>query len=255
MVRLKKVIVFLLAFYSILPLAFADITSEDISSALIKNLEHPYLYFTVKEKAGIRERIEADPDCNDIMERLLAEANRWLHTPVEQTPPARVRNARYNASYDYERFLYKYCGAAYDLAFVYQMTGDEHYAKKAFEFIDIVCDQPTWVHGAHEFPQIYDRVWPWGAKDDQVVFSYAQATDHIVFKVAAIYDWLYPALGKRERDRIRGALLEKAILRVRGNYEYHWWATAYRCNWCSVCNSSLGVAAIALLIEDPNLTF
>ncbi len=249
-----KVIVFLLAFYCIIPSAFADITSKDISSALIKNLEHPYLYFTVKEKAGIRERIEADPDCNDIMERLLAEANRWLHTPVEQTPPARVRNARYNASYDYERFLYKYCGAAYDLAFVYQMTGDERYAKKAFEFVDIVCDQPTWVHSAHEFPQIYDRVWPWGAKDDQVVFSYAQATDHIVFKVAAIYDWLYTALGKRERDRIRGALLEKAVLRVRGNYEYHWWAAAYRCNWCTVCNSSLGVAAMALLTEDPHLT-
>ncbi|MBN1294771.1 MAG: heparinase II/III family protein [Candidatus Latescibacteria bacterium] len=232
----------------------ADITSQDVSKALRKKLEHPYLYFTGDEKSAILDRINNNSDCDDIMQRLLAGANRWLFTPVEATPPARVREARYNASYDYERFLYDYCGAAYDLAFVYQMTGDERYAIKAFEFIDIVCDQPTWVHGAHEFPEIYDRVWPWGAKDDQVVFSYAQATDHIVFKVAAIYDWLYTALDKCERDRIRGALLEKAILRVRGNYEYHWWAAAYRCNWCSVCNSSLGIAAMALLTEDPQLT-
>jgi len=87
-----------------------------------------------------------------------------------------------------------------------------------------------------------------------VVFSYAQWSDHIVYRLAAIYDWLYTALDKRQRDRIRGALLEKAITRVRGNYEYHWWSTAYRCNWCAVCNSSLGVAAIALLTEDPQLT-
>ena len=88
----------------------------------------------------------------------------------------------------------------------------------------------------------------------RVVFSYMQWTDTQVLKIAAVYDWLYPALDKRQRDRIRGAILEKAILRVRGNYEYQWWAAAYRCNWCAVLNSSLGVASAALITEDPNLT-
>ncbi|MCK4827732.1 heparinase II/III family protein, partial [bacterium] len=139
------------------------------------------------------------------------------------------------------------------LAFAYQITGEEEYAYKAFEFAVVVCDQPTWVHGAHKFNIIYDRVWPWGARDNQVAFGYSQWMDHIVFKIAAIYDWLYPALQKRQRDHIRSALLDKAILPVRGNYEYYWWATAYRCNWCSVCNASLGVAALSLLTEDPQL--
>jgi len=232
----------------------ADVTPDDIASALKISLRHPYLYFTEEDKPSILKRIETEPDCTEIMKRQLAEANRLLYTPADRDAPERRTNARYEGSYRYEAFLMRNANAAYTLAFVYQMTGDERYARKAFEFADVLCDQPTWIHGAHEFPDIYDRVWPWGADDDQAAFGYSQHTDHYVFRMAAVYDWLYPALSLRQRDRIRGALLEKAILRVRGNYEYHWWAAAYRCNWCAVCNSSLGVAAIALLTEDPQLT-
>jgi len=235
--------------------SFADVTQQDIDRAIkISELQHPYLHFSEKDKPAILERIQNDTVCRDIMARLIAEANRLIYTPVETKAPERVDNPRFNASWEFERYLTNNTNSAYNLAFMYQMTGEEKYAEKAFEFIDVVCNQPTWVHGAHEFPIIYDRVWPWGASDDQVVFSYAQWTDHMVFKIAAAYDWLYPGLEKRQRDRIRSALLEKAITRVRGNYEYHWWAAAYRCNWCAVLNSSLGVASIALLTEDPQLT-
>ncbi len=233
--------------------AYADLTAADAASGISKNLTHPYLYFTAEEKTILLERAETDPVCRDYFRRLLAESNRLLYTPVEAEPPQKSRNPRFDASYEVEGYLLANTRRAYDLALAYQMTGDIRFAEKAFEFADVVCDQSTWVHGAHEFPVIYDRVWPWGAKDDQAVFSYAQWSDHLVVQLAAVYDWLYPALDKRQRDRIRGALLEKAILRVRGNYEYHWWASAYRCNWCTVCNGSLGIAAAALLTEDPQL--
>jgi len=48
-------------------------------------------------------------------------------------------------------------------------------------------------------------------------------------------------------------MLEKAITRVRGNFEYHWWASAYRCNWSGICYSGAGFASLALLTEDPQL--
>ena len=231
------------------------VSAQDIETAIEKSiLKHPYLYFSEKEKPALRERIEKEPVCRDIMERLLAEANRLLFTPVDPILPEKPGVPVYDNTWPREHYIINNIGAAYTLAFTYQMTGDEKYAKKAFEFIDVVCDLPTWVHGYHEFPIFYDRVWPWGVSDDQVVFSYAQWSDHVVLRVAAVYDLLYTALDRCQRDRIRSALLEKAILRVRGNYEYHWWATAYRCNWCTVCNSSLGVAAITLLTEDPDLT-
>lgn len=231
-----------------------DLAASDIENAIAKPLVHPYVFFSAEDKSAILARIENDPVFGDIFRRQLAEANRLIHSPVDREAPKRYTNARFEGVYANEAFLASNSGAAYTLAFCYQMTGDERYAAKAFEFADVVCDQPTWVHSVHEFPDIYDRVWPWGARDDQPAFSYSQHIDHYVFQLAAVYDWLYPALDRRQRDRIRGALLEKAILRVRGNYEYHWWAAAYRCNWCAVCNSSLGVASIALLTEDPNLT-
>ncbi len=232
----------------------ADVDADDIAKALPKELDHPYLYFSESDKPAIKQRIEENPAFGDIMKQTLAEANRLLYTPVDPQLPPRTRMPRFEAGDENGSRMQEYTRSAYTLAFTYQMTGEQKYADKAFEFIASVCEQPTWTHPAHEFPVIYDRVWPWNVKDDQVVFSYGQWTDHLVFEIAAVYDWLYDALGKRDRDQIRGALLEKAILTVRGNYEYHWWATAYRCNWCSVVNASLGVAAAALLTEDPQLT-
>ena len=251
---LKKIFVIVGLLFIAAPMVFADITQKDIDKAIDKGkLKHPYLYFSEEDKPGIFERIKNEQEYGDIMNRLLAEANRLMYTPVPSHLPVQTKTPRYSGD-ELEQELGVVVEAAFSLAFVYQMTGEEKYARKAFEFADLVCDQPTWVPGAHLFPTIYDRVWPWGAKDDQVVFSYGQHTDHTVFRMAAVYDWLYNSLDKRQRDRIRGALLEKALLTVRGNYEYHWWARAYRCNWCAVCNSSLGVAAIALLTEDPQLT-
>jgi hypothetical protein len=47
--------------------------------------------------------------------------------------------------------------------------------------------------------------------------------------------------------------LEKAVLPVRGNYEYFWWAEAYRCNWSAICHSGVGISGLTLLKEDPEL--
>lgn len=214
---------------------------------------HPCLYFSREDVPSILARAQDHPAFASVYDAAMAEARALLDTPVEPTPPPRTREARYHGSCPYDDYLQRNTKAAFTLAFAFQMTGREEHALKSYEFAAAVCDVPTWVPTVHEFPAIYDRVHPWGARDDQVVFSYGQMCDYVVFQLAAVYDWLHPALVRRQRDRIRGALLEKAITRVRGNYEYHWWAAAYRCNWCVVCNASLGVAALSLLGEDPDL--
>ena len=53
--------------------------------------------------------------------------------------------------------------------------------------------------------------------------------------------------------KYRGALLEKAITKVRGNYDFFWWSSAYRCNWSVVCNTGLGLSALTLLKDDPQV--
>ncbi|HUX94806.1 MAG TPA: heparinase II/III family protein [Bacteroidales bacterium] len=238
----------------------AQVSKTDIDKAIdIPSLKHPYLYFSDKEKPELINRIKIDQECNDIFRKLEAQAKMWLAMPVERNIPVQGKNTRAGWSEQdrdgkYSRYYSNNVDNAYYLSFLYQMTGDRKYADKAFDFADAFCDLTTWTQRAHEFPVIYSRIMPWNVPDDQVNFNFDHYNGDAARMMAAVYDWLYPALNQAQRDRIRGALLEKVVTRVRGNYEFHWWATAYRCNWCGVCNSGIGLTGLALLTENPQLT-
>ena len=243
-----------------IPIINAQLQKHDIDSAIdINSLEHPYLYFNNDEKLLLIERINSDQESQDIFRRMKAESKVWMAMPVDKNIPIQGKNTRadwtdYDRSPKYSNYYTKNRNNAFYLAFLYQMTGEEEYAKKAFEFADAFCDLTTWTRRAHEFPIIYSRIMPWNVPDDQVNFNFDHWNGDSGRMMAAVYDWLYPALSQIERDRIRGALLEKVITRVRGDYEFHWWATAYRCNWCGVCNSGVGLAGLTLLKDHPQLT-
>ncbi|MCK5470643.1 MAG: hypothetical protein KAI99_19100, partial [Cyclobacteriaceae bacterium] len=255
-----KYISILLVFTLASPQAFSQVIKEDIDKAIdIPSLQHPYLYFTEEEKPTLIERIKTDPESNDIFRQLQAEAKMWLQMPVNMNIPIQGKNTRagwseYDKDGKYSRYYNTNRNNAFYLAFLYQMTGEQKYADKAFEFADAFCDLTTWTQRAHEFPIIYSRIMPWNVPDDQVNFNFDHYNGDAGRMMAAVYDWLYPALNQAQRDRIRGALLEKVVTRVRGDYEFHWWATAYRCNWCGVCNSGVGLTGLALLTEHPQLT-
>jgi Heparinase II/III-like protein/Domain of unknown function (DUF4962) len=240
--------------------AFAQISKGDIDKAIdTKALRHPYLIFFEGEKPTIRQRLETDGESRDIMKRLLAEGNRLLYQPVDFSIPIQGKHTRadwseYDRDNKYESYYESNLASTVTLAFLFQMTGEQKYADKAFQFADAFCDLPTWTMRPHEFPVIYSRVMPWNVPDDQICFNFDHFNGDAGREMAYVYDWLYPALNQRQRDRLRGALIEKVITRVRGNYEFHWWATAYRCNWCGVCNSGVGMAGLALLTENPQLT-
>ena len=260
---MKKLIKYLILLSVLVTGSFhisAQLTKSDIDKAInISSLKHPYLYFTEEEKPALVERIENDQECNDIFEKLKAQANMWLHMPVDKNIPVQGKNTRagwteYDNDGKYATFYNTNRNNAFYLAFLYQMTGEQKYAEKAFEFADAFCDLTTWTQRAHEFPVIYSRIMPWNVDDDQVNFNFDHYNGDAGRMMAAVYDWLYPALTDAQRDRIRGALIEKVVTRVRGDYEFHWWATAYRCNWCGVCNSGVGLTGLALLTEHPQLT-
>jgi hypothetical protein len=254
--NLKNLITIFTLFLLLLNTASADVSKDEMASALTKDLTHPYLFFTEDEKPAILERIKNDPASKSIFDKLTAEANRLLYTPVEPLPPqAKTKGPQLfdNTGGEFIRTYYSYRTAAYNLAFVYQMTGDQAYAEKAFEFARELCDMPNWVYRAHQFPIVYGRTMPWNVSDDQVMFNYEIVTSDTAAMLACAYDWLYPALSTTQRDWIRGGLMSKAVSQVRGNWDFHWWATAYRCNWCAWCCNGLGLAALAMLTESPQL--
>jgi hypothetical protein len=235
-----------------------DVAGRDypaISKTILdRKLEHPYLLFDNRSKQVILERVKNEPEYAQIMDLLLQEGRRIM---LNTTEPQKVFNdpaSRYYQLPSWESYMGFYLGGAQLLAFLYQMTGDEAYAQKAFRYADKLCELEGWAAGAHRFDIIYPRVWPEGAKDDEVVFSFDISTGDCALGLALVYDWIYPAMNKAQRDRIRGGLLENAILRVRGGWEYHWWASAEKCNWAAICYGGVGLAALSLLTEDPGLT-
>jgi hypothetical protein len=219
-----------------------------------KELQHPYLYFSAEDVPNILKRIEASKENSEIMDALRMTTNRLLYTPVG-SPPPQSKNPRYDGDGKFNSWISNLRHSMLELAFMYQMTNDQKYADKAFEFAEALCTLPLWNIKAHEFPIIYDRVWPWNAlnNDDQVVFNFDIRTGDVATEMGIAYDWLYTGLSKAQRDQMRGAMLEKAILIARNNYDYHWWATSYKCNWNTICFSGLGVSSMALLTEDPSL--
>lgn len=247
----------LLLLFIVVPFAClnAQVTKQHINEALPVELKHPYLFFNEQGKKDILARIGKDPESKKIYDRLVVEANRMMYAPIEAFPP-QTEHPRYDSDGKFDQQIGTYAYSADALAFLYQLTGEKAYAQKAFEFANALAGLPSWMISAHQFPVIYDRVWPWNAllRDDQVVFSYDIQSSIIGVDMALVYDWCYDAFNKRQRDRIRNALYEKVILPVRNNYDYQWWATSYKCNWCGICFSGLGVASLALLTEDPSLT-
>ncbi len=249
-----------LVFFFLTNLVSAQITKSDIDNAInISQLKHPYLYFSEEDKPALLERIKTQTDCNNVFKKLKAQANMWLAMPVDNNIPVQGKNTRAGWSDadnngKYSKYYSTNINNAFYLAFLYQLTGEQKYANKAFEFADAFCELTTWTQRAHEFPVIYSRIMPWNVSDDQVNFNFDHYNGDAGRMMAAVYDWLYNGLNVAQRDRIRGALIEKVVTRVRGDYEFHWWATAYRCNWCGVCNSGVGLTGLTLLTENPQLT-
>lgn len=246
---------FTLIFLLIGTMAFSQLKLTDLKEFMPpEGLTHPYLLFDEADKQDILKSVAADPELKELYDRLLMEAFRYLKMPVCEEIPQGGDLSRYYARKEMGRFIGQHIQASLNLAFAYQLTGEKKYADKAIQHAEMLCRLESWVYPFHEFQQIYDRVWPWNVGDDQVVFSYDLQSAQVANNLALVYDWIYPVMEKAQRDRIRGALLEKAITRVRGNFDYHWWASAFRCNWSGICYSGAGLASLALLTEDPKLT-
>ena len=113
------------------------ISKADLDNAIDRGmLKHPFLFFSEKDKPALIERTKKDPESRNIMLKLLAEGNRLLNTPVDEYPPERDKNPRYTNDNSYNTYIWDYRDYAQKLAFLYQMTGDEKYAKKAFKIFD-----------------------------------------------------------------------------------------------------------------------
>ncbi len=227
---------------------------QEICNALpSKGLQHPYLVFDEAQKSGILEEIRSNKRAGEIFRMLELEGARYLLIDAAPAPAMNDIQSRFTGKDEHAAYQNYYQYGSVVCALLYQLTGDTTYAQRAYQLAEKLCSMDTWRLSAHYFENIYPRVWPYGVPDDQVAFPFDIWVGDCAADLALTYDWIYPTLTKAQRDRLRNGLLEQAILRVRGNYEYQWWATAYKCNWVGICYNGLGMAALTLLNEDPQL--
>jgi len=78
-------------------------------------------------------------------------------------------------------------------------------------------------------------------------------TARITYILAISYDWLYADWNPEQREAIRLAILNKGLKPAFAAYQKDkWWVDAKQ-NWNQVCNGGIGVGALAIVDEYPEI--
>ena len=71
--------------------------------------------------------------------------------------------------------------------------------------------------------------------------------------IGVAYDWFYDDWSSEERAQIRKGLIEKGLKVAKSGYENNaWWSKSHH-NWNQVCNGGIGIGALAVADEEPEL--
>ncbi len=192
------------------------------------NITHPFLHFSAGDVPSLLERVQRPP-FDQVWQHLRQEADLALDAPI----PDGHLDATHGRGHGIRRSR-----AALSIAeptgFVYALTGEERYARRAIAEALALADEPKW----HT-----DYAWNRGAD---------LATAEACLCAALVYDWCRAAMGAEEQQRVRDAVLEKGVgVYLQSVEEFHdWWADNPVSNWCGVVHGGCGLAALAFHDES-----
>jgi hypothetical protein len=120
----------------------------------------------------------------------------------------------------------------YTLALVYKIDQDQRFLDRLWQELAAAAAFPHW-HPEHFLD-----------------------TAEMTHAFAIAYDWLHQDWSPEQRQVLRAALLEKglkpALAAYHGQGKTGWWAGRTG-NWNQVCNSGIGLGALSLLEEEPEV--
>jgi len=183
--------------------------------------EHPRLLVTEASFERVRKLVQTNPQAREFYQRVKSQGER-----ICQEPPSRYEipdGLRLLATS--RRVLQR----VYTLALLYCLDGEKRYLERAWRELEAAANFPDW--NPRHFLD----------------------TAEMAHAFAIGYDWLYREWSDEQRRVLREAMVQKAILPALKVYrERQWWSQA-RHNWNQVCNGGIGMAALALLDEVPDL--
>lgn len=117
--------------------------------------------------------------------------------------------------------------SATENAFIYALTGDVTRGEAAHKVLAELCARPNW-----------------GKKAKLNVSGPC-------FKTGLVYDMIYSMLTPEQRKTYAKAIRTKGIDRLYKDTMHGWWSERRQHNYSPVFNASYGIAALAILKEDP----
>ena len=115
------------------------------------------------------------------------------------------------------------------LAFVYLMDGEQRHLERAWAELEAAAQFKDW-------------------NPDHFL-----DTAEMTYAFAVGYDWLYKHWTEDQRNILRSAIVEKGLKSGLKDYrENAWWARSHN-NWNQVCNGGLGMGALVIADEEPEL--
>ncbi|MBQ4526997.1 MAG: discoidin domain-containing protein [Clostridia bacterium] len=210
-------------------LVFDEPSGEEMISMLKENYpggEHPRLYFNKTKLNELKEQIASNELMAGWYDDVVKSADKYLDMPL-------VEYEIYDGIRLYDR-CHQIKLRVTDLGFVYLMTGDEKYAKRAYEEIEHAATYPDWNP------------------------SHFLDTSEMLLAYATCYDWLYDYLSDDQKKLMREAVVEKGLQPAMNDYEtpldtprqyggYDWVKASHTSpdNWVLICNSAVIVASLA----------
>ena len=182
--------------------------------------KHPQLFFTDSDLKPLRKRAKSQHLVR-YYKAALSQAKRALKTPV----------VKQNAYWRSREIL----NIIIPCAFIYNMTGEKKYADRAKKEMLAAANWKAW-----DMPD-----WRELESSDLV-------TGETSFALGCGYDWLYNILSEAERKYIRNSLLNNGIRPfLQSKRERRGWAGIPPNNWTAVVSGGVGIAALAILDEEP----
>lgn len=188
---------------------------------------HPRIMATPDTFKELKENIKTDVFLQKVYQSIETAAESYMNQPVQAY---NVNNAAGQRLLDVSR---KTLDRVANLAFMYNMTGEERYAERAWQELYTASYYPDW---------------------NEIHFLDV-AEMSAAFAIG--YDWLYNWLSEDKKQRMRTAMINYGLNKVMDDYEdnertrTYYWSTVERANnWTLVCNGGLAMAAAAIFDDE-----
>ena len=182
--------------------------------------QHPRLIATIQDFERVRRIIASDGRAKELYGRLADEGRKLLTAETivyEKIGPRLLTQSR------------RALDRIYTLSLLYRVSRDKAYLDRVVREMRAAADFPDWNP------------------------SHFLDTAEMTHALSIGYDWLFDSLTPQQRSWIKEAIVEKGIKAAVPIYkEQRWWVRAHH-NWNQVCNGGIGMGALAVADEEPDL--